>query len=166
MLPNGDINPGWMTSFNHYALGSVASWMHNVIAGLTAIEPGWRMFSVKPVPGGALRWAEGRHLTEYGECAVRWMIRQGLKNQHESILVSVKVPPNSYARVQLPGRKDVKEIGSGSYSWEIPYQSGIWPPKAEYPPYMARDDDLPDDGYVSPGSEHAFNDEILGTSSS
>ena len=28
MLPDGTINPGQMTSFNHYALGAVADWMH------------------------------------------------------------------------------------------------------------------------------------------
>ena len=28
MLPDGSINPGEMTSFNHYALGAVADWMH------------------------------------------------------------------------------------------------------------------------------------------
>jgi alpha-L-rhamnosidase len=38
MLPNGDINPGEMTSFNHYALGSVANFLHSVIGGLSAIE--------------------------------------------------------------------------------------------------------------------------------
>ena len=30
MLPDGSINPGEMTSFNHYAFGSVADWMHQV----------------------------------------------------------------------------------------------------------------------------------------
>ena len=33
MLPDGSINPGEMTSFNHYALGSVADWMHRTIGG-------------------------------------------------------------------------------------------------------------------------------------
>jgi alpha-L-rhamnosidase len=27
MLPDGSINPGDMTSFNHYALGAVADWL-------------------------------------------------------------------------------------------------------------------------------------------
>ena len=30
MLPDGTINPGEMTSFNHYALGAVADWLHRV----------------------------------------------------------------------------------------------------------------------------------------
>ena len=39
MLPDGSINPGEMTSFNHYALGAVADWLHRTVAG--------------PRPGGA-----------------------------------------------------------------------------------------------------------------
>ena len=34
MLPDGTINPGEMTSFNHYALGAVADWMHRTVGGL------------------------------------------------------------------------------------------------------------------------------------
>ena len=35
MLPDGTINPGEMTSFNHYAFGSIADWMHRTIGGLS-----------------------------------------------------------------------------------------------------------------------------------
>ncbi len=44
MLTDGTINPGQMTSFNHYALGSVADWMHANIGGITPIEAGWKSF--------------------------------------------------------------------------------------------------------------------------
>ena len=33
MLPDGTINPGEMTSFNHYALGAVADWLHRTVGG-------------------------------------------------------------------------------------------------------------------------------------
>ena len=33
MLPDGSINPGEMTSFNHYALGAVADFLHRAVAG-------------------------------------------------------------------------------------------------------------------------------------
>jgi alpha-L-rhamnosidase len=42
MLADGTINPGEMTSFNHYALGAVADWMHRVVAGIAPLEPGYR----------------------------------------------------------------------------------------------------------------------------
>ena len=45
MLPDGSINTGEMTSFNHYALGAVVDFVHRVVAGLA---PGaW----VRPPPG-------------------------------------------------------------------------------------------------------------------
>ncbi len=33
LLPDGTVNPSGMTSFNHYAFGAVADWMHRVVAG-------------------------------------------------------------------------------------------------------------------------------------
>ncbi|KAK9482554.1 glycoside hydrolase family 78 protein [Lipomyces starkeyi] len=145
MLPDGKVNPGEMTSFNHYALGAVASWIHSVIAGLKIAEPGWRVFRVEPVPGGGLRWAEGRYLSGYGECAVRWEIK-GRGGEKESFWVRVRVPPNTTAQVKLPGSYEVKIVGSGVYSWEVPYQAEEWPPRALYPPSMLADDELPADG--------------------
>ncbi len=41
MLPDGTINPGEMTSFNHYALGAVADWIHRTVGGLAPLEPGY-----------------------------------------------------------------------------------------------------------------------------
>src|SRR5262249_39916577 len=51
MLPDGSINPGEMTSFNHYALGSVADWMHRTIGGIAPAAPGYRELRFAPVPG-------------------------------------------------------------------------------------------------------------------
>ena len=72
MLPDGSINPGDMTSFNHYALGAVADWMHRSIAGLAPADLAYRKLLVRPLPGGGLTWAAARHETPYGEAAVRW----------------------------------------------------------------------------------------------
>ena len=58
MLPDGTINPGPMTSFNHYAFGSIADWMHRTIGGLSALEPGYRARPHRATTG----W--GHHLGE------------------------------------------------------------------------------------------------------
>ena len=73
MLPDGSINPGEMTSFNHYALGAVADWLHRRVAGLAPAAPGYRELRGAP----AARTARSprrrrRHLTPYGEAAVSW----------------------------------------------------------------------------------------------
>ncbi len=51
MLPDGSINPGDMTSFNHYALGAVSDWIYQVVGGIRPAEPGYRRVHIQPVPG-------------------------------------------------------------------------------------------------------------------
>ena len=72
MLPDGTINPGEMTSFNHYALGAVADWMHRTIGGIAPGEPGYRTVRVAPRPGGGIDWAKSSLQTPYGLVAVSW----------------------------------------------------------------------------------------------
>jgi alpha-L-rhamnosidase len=112
MLPDGSINPGEMTSFNHYALGAVADWMHRVLAGLASLEPGYRTVLVAPQPIADLTWASTRHTSAYGEVAVRWERTGG------RLLVDVTVPPNSQAVVRLPGRED-ERVRCGQHRFEV-----------------------------------------------
>ena len=72
MLPDGTINPGQMTSFNHYALGAVADWMHRVIGGIAPLEPGYSQVLIAPQPGGGLTWARASLDTRHGPVAVSW----------------------------------------------------------------------------------------------
>ena len=96
MLPDGSINPGDMTSFNHYALGAVADWMHRTVAGLGPAEPGYRTIRVAPHPGGGLTHAAAEHETPYGRAEVAWTRTGG------ELRVSVLVPPGTTAVVELP----------------------------------------------------------------
>lgn len=127
MLPDGTINPGEMTSFNHYALGSVASWLHEVVGGISMIEPGWKKFKVAPVPGGDLTSAKVSFESPHGTIAVKWNLSDG-----QTFSLSVHVPPNTEALVLLPGKKDSEEdiwVGSGRHEYDVSYQApGKWPP--------------------------------------
>ncbi|MGC9467397.1 MAG: family 78 glycoside hydrolase catalytic domain [Anaerolineae bacterium] len=117
MLPDGSINPGEMTSFNHYALGAVADWMHRTVAGLAPDEPGYRRLHLEPHPGGGLSHAEARHLTPYGPASCAWQFTG------DEIIVEVEVPPNASARVYLPGKDEAPlDVGSGKHSWTYPYE--------------------------------------------
>lgn len=111
MLPDGSINPGEMTSFNHYALGAVADWMHRVLVGLAPLEPGYRTVLVAPQPISDLTWASTSHTSAYGEVAVRWERAGG------RLVVDVTVPANSEAVVRLPGEAD-QRVGSGQHRFE------------------------------------------------
>lgn len=113
MLPDGSVNPGEMTSFNHYALGSVADWLHRVVGGIAPLEPGYRRLLIAPLPGGGLEWAETELLTPHGVARVRWA-------QSEAGLdLSVGVPDGADAVIRLPGRPDL-EVGPGEHSLQIP----------------------------------------------
>jgi alpha-L-rhamnosidase len=123
MLPDGSINPGQMTSFNHYALGAVADWMHRRVAGLAPDAPGYRRISVRPVPTAALTHAAARHLTPYGEAAVRWERADG------SLRLKVTVPVGAGATVHLPdGRTFDVRHGTHEFAASDPYaQAGVLP---------------------------------------
>jgi alpha-L-rhamnosidase len=125
MLPDGSINEGDMTSFNHYALGAVADWMHRSVAGLAPAEPGYRKLTIRPRPGGELAWAAARHETPYGEAAVRWE----LAGQEFSLTVTV--PAGCTAAVYLPdGGNTGVEIGSGTHSFSCAVPSDTVPSAA------------------------------------
>ena len=72
MLPDGSINPGEMTSFNHYALGAVADWIYQVILGIRAAEPGYRRILIQPTPGPGIDWAKGAYDSVVGRIEVSW----------------------------------------------------------------------------------------------
>jgi len=115
MLPDGSINPGEMTSFNHYALGAVADWMHRTIGGLTPTEPGYRRMEIRPRPGGGLTHAQASHVTPYGLAESSWKIENGKFD------LNVVVPPNTTVLVTLPNGEE-HEVGSGKWNWNVDYQ--------------------------------------------
>ncbi|WP_172121074.1 alpha-L-rhamnosidase [Actinomyces faecalis] len=102
MLPDGSINPGGMTSFNHYALGAVAAWLEQVVGGLAPAEPGYRVIEVAPQPGGGLSWAESVHRTPLGWAASSWRT-----DDDGALSLDVVVPVGATARVSLPGGQSV-----------------------------------------------------------
>ncbi|WP_039787205.1 glycoside hydrolase family 78 protein [Actinoalloteichus spitiensis] len=114
LLPDGTVNPGQMTSFNHYALGAVADWLHRTVAGLAPAAPGYRRLLVRPVPGGGLTHASASHDTPYGTASVAWCRADG------ELGVDLVVPTGTTATVVLPGRAPV-EVSSGRHHWRVPF---------------------------------------------
>ena len=118
MLPDGSVNPGEMTSFNHYALGAVADWLHRTVGGLAPAAPGYRRLDD---PAAARRRADPRaraapHALRHGR------VRAGRSRTGRST-VEVVVPPNTTASVTLPGGDaEPIEVGAGTHRWSYPYQ--------------------------------------------
>ncbi|KAJ9658166.1 hypothetical protein H2198_003871 [Neophaeococcomyces mojaviensis] len=136
MLPDGSVNPSNMTSFNHYALGSVANWMHVNIAGLHPLEPGWKRIRVRPMPGGKLTSCHARLLSPYGMIDINWRL------DGEKMYLEALVPGNTTAEVTLPGH-DTQEVGSGRHKFVVAHKAPTWPPLPIYPPFIPHDDDEP-----------------------
>ncbi len=99
MLPDGSINPGEMTSFNHYALGAVADWMHKVVGGIRPLEPGYARILIAPQPGAGIDWARTSLATPAGQVRVDWRMVDG------RLAVEATVPAGVSADVDLPGRE-------------------------------------------------------------
>ncbi len=113
MLPDGSINPGEMTSFNHYALGAVADWMHRTIGGIALASPGYRRIRIAPQPGGGLTSATAALETGYGRVATDWSIADGV------FRLTAVVPPGTTATVVLPDGSPAREVGSGTHEYRV-----------------------------------------------
>ena len=111
MLPDGTINPGEMTSFNHYALGAVADWMHRVVAGLS-FDAVAKSVTIAPVPGEPLEHAEATLLTPYGEAASGW------RRDGDRLVVDAVVPAGLVGHVVLPDGS-TREVASGRHRFTI-----------------------------------------------
>jgi alpha-L-rhamnosidase len=144
LLPDGSVNPGEMTSFNHYALGAVADWLHRTVAGLAPAAPGYRRLRVAPRPLAALEHASARHLTAHGPAEVSWEREPGTG----VVRVRAIVPPNTTAEVALPGLladggTAPTEVGSGTHEWRVTVPAA--PPRPPLPGLEAMLADVIDD---------------------
>ncbi|KAI9148987.1 alfa-L-rhamnosidase [Paramyrothecium foliicola] len=149
MLPDGRINPGEMTSFNHYALGAVADWLHGSVGGIAPLEPGWRVVRVRPVPGGNLTSARVSFDGPYGLVACEWTLGGAASNEFHMTLT---VPPNSSAVITLPaelrrdnkvGQETTRTVGSGTHEFKCVCDVDAWPPKPLIHPFMAPPEQSP-----------------------
>ena len=116
MLPDGSINPGQMTSFNHYALGAVADWLHRSIAGLAPAAPGYSRVRFAPVLPSAetapgLDWAAAALDTDHGRVAIRW------DRTESGFAIEVVTPVE--ADLVLPGL-GTEVVAPGSHRRQVP----------------------------------------------
>jgi alpha-L-rhamnosidase len=102
-----------MTSFNHYAFGAVADWLHRTVGGLAPAAPGYRTLRIAPRPGPGITSASTAHETPYGPAEVAWTL------DGTSFTLDVSVPPNTTAEVSLPDGGEAFEVGSGRHSMSV-----------------------------------------------
>ena len=104
-----------MTSFNHYALGAVADFLHRVVAGLAPIEPGYARVRIAPQPGGGLGRAKVRHDSPHGTIECGWTRSEGRLD------VRVVLPEGVTADIEIPGLPSTS-AGAGTHEFSVDFR--------------------------------------------
>jgi alpha-L-rhamnosidase len=105
MLPDGSINAGEMTSFNHYALGAVADWIYQVVGGIRPAAPGYDRVLIQPVPGPGIDWASTSYESRHGTISVDW------RRDLEGFTLEAALPDGVAAAIVLPDGRVVDVVG-------------------------------------------------------
>jgi alpha-L-rhamnosidase len=110
-------DPG-MNSLNHWALGAVGEWIWRNIAGLNPDEnqPGWKHFTIAPLPGGGVTSAKGEYQSIRGLISSSWKIKDG------KFIIDVKIPANTSATIMMP--EGVNKGSGNGVSYNV--ESGNW----------------------------------------
>lgn len=114
---DGSFDESGMNSFNHYAYGSIGSWMYEYLAGIRLVEPGYRQFVIKPEPVNGITWVKYRFKCPYGMIESSWKLECG------KMIVDVSIPVNTTAKLYLPDTDQIHNLGSGKYHFE--YESRL-----------------------------------------
>lgn len=109
--PNGKIFNPFMLSFNHYAYGAVGDFLYRRIAGIEALEPGYKKSRIAPKPGGNLTSASAFTNTPYGKISAAWNI------VGEQFCLEVIIPKKTMAEIVLPSGKTYI-AGSGKHLYK------------------------------------------------
>lgn len=93
-------------SHNHPMFGGALVWMYTRLAGMSALEPGYRRILFRPTPVGDLTWASYSTRTPYGTASIEWHI--GLRRMR----VKTVVPKGATALFVAPDGSS-RELGTG-----------------------------------------------------
>jgi alpha-L-rhamnosidase len=87
-----------MNSFNHYSLGSVGEWLFRHAAGIELDQDvnGFKSLVIRPYPDKRLSFLRARYRSIMGT------IESGWQWQGDDLVLSVRIPANTQARVYVP----------------------------------------------------------------
>lgn len=97
IMPDGSISKTGMNSLNHYSYGSVVEFFYAYIAGLRAVEPGFRKAVIAPNPDMRFRYFNCRYDSVCGTYVSNWKIEEDGR-----FVLHVEVPFGCTAEVVLP----------------------------------------------------------------
>ena len=117
ILPNGDFDESGMNSLNHYAYGSIGSWLYEKVAGIRSLEPGYKKILICPTLTKGMTEVSASFESIYGTIRSAWSCRDG------KICVDIEIPANTSAVIRLPEKEEEIAVGSGNYHYEYDTQT-------------------------------------------
>lgn len=93
-----------MNSFNHYAYGSIGSWMYRVIGGIEMKEPGYKKTIIAPKPDARIGSARCALKSMHGIVSCEWKLEDG------KFYMKAVVPVNTEAFIILPEPEDMQSL--------------------------------------------------------
>ncbi|MCM1039975.1 MAG: glycoside hydrolase family 78 protein [Ruminococcus sp.] len=112
VLPDGSFDESGMNSLNHYAYGSIGSWLYERVAGIRAMEPGYKKIRIQPMLTKGMTEVSASYESVYGTIKSAWSCRDG------KITVDIQIPANTTAIICLPEKEEEFTVGSGTYHYE------------------------------------------------
>ncbi len=97
VLDNGRLSGTMMNSLNHYSFGAVVEYLYRDVAGLKALDGGFKRVEISPIVNQKLHWMKMRYESVYGTYRSEWEILKDGK-----VHVLVEIPFNCSALVGLP----------------------------------------------------------------
>ena len=114
VLPDGRISGTRMNSLNHYAYGAVVEFLYRDVAGLQAVEAGFRKAVIAPMLNSRLGYTKLRYESAYGTYRSEWEILPDGR-----VHVEIEIPFGCTAQVHLPhyGGTEIGELTAGCYEY-------------------------------------------------
>ena len=112
----GDVG---MNSFNHYAYGAIVEWMYRFMAGIEAVEPGFKKFELHPridmrtaaeLPAGQqnIKWVKAEFNSAAGLIKSEW-------NTEDGLTYKCAVPNGAEALLTLPAVSETVTVNGKAY---------------------------------------------------
>ena len=118
-MPDGSFDESGMNSLNHYAYGSIGSWLYEKAAGIQALEPGYKKIRIQPRLTKGMEEVSASYESVYGTVKSAYTCRDG------KISVDVTIPANTGAVICLPEKEGEIAVGSGSYHYEYETKTNL-----------------------------------------
>lgn len=108
VLDNGLLSGTMMNSLNHYSFGAVCEYIFRDICGIKAEKPGYETAFIAPKPSRAFPMLDMSLKTAAGTYQISW------KTEGDKAEITVTVPYNAHAKVQLPFGNEIIAMDAGT----------------------------------------------------